>query len=295
MVRTGCLEIRTHLEGLRKAARVGLVGAAVGLLAPGTAFAQPVGAARNGGILEIIGHADAIVKGVMLILVIASIATWSLWLAKLAELRAAKAALTNDITHLAAARSLTQTERCVYPVTGEMLRAADSELSRAGPSPSRRAIEGVEERVGVQLPMIEARAIHKMLRGTNIIASIGATAPFIGLAGTVWGIMNSFLGISRAQSTSLAVVAPGIAEALMATALGLAAAIPAVLIYNALARSIGGYRRMLSEVSVLTACVLSRETEQHDLCSAGVTPVSRWRTARGERAAGPQSVETGHR
>lgn len=256
-------------------------------LATGTADARPVETilvARNSGILDIISHADAVVKGVMLILVFASIATWSLWFAKLAELRAAKGALANDIVQLAAARSLTQTERCVYPVTSEMLRAADTELSQAGANPSRRAIEGVEERVGVQLPMIEARAIYKMLRGTNIIASIGATAPFVGLAGTVWGIMNSFLGISQAQSTSLAVVAPGIAEALMATALGLAAAIPAVLIYNALARAIAGYRRMLSEVAVLTACVLSRETEKHDLCSAGVVPVPRW--SRGEATTG---------
>ena len=103
--------------------------------------------------------------------------------------------------------------------------------------------------------------MHRILWGTNVLASIGAISPFVGLAGTVWGIMNSFMGISRSQSTSLAVVAPGIAEALMATAIGLAAAIPAVLIYNSLSRSIAGYRRLLNEVAVLSACVLSRENE----------------------------------
>ena len=71
-----------------------------------------------------------------------------------------------------------------------------------------------------------------MMRGTGVLATIGATAPFVGLFGTVWGIMNSFIGISKSQTTNLAVVAPGIAEALLATALGLVAAIPAVVIYN---------------------------------------------------------------
>ena len=81
-----------------------------------------------------------------------------------------------------------------------------------------------------------------MSRGTGVLATIGSTAPFVGLFGTVWGIMNAFIGISQAQTTNLAVVAPGIAEALLATAIGLVAAIPAVVIYNVFARSIAGYR-----------------------------------------------------
>ena len=83
-----------------------------------------------------------------------------------------------------------------------------------------------------------------MIRGTGILATIGATAPFVGLFGTVWGIMNSFIGISKPHTTNLAVVAPGIAEALLATALGLVAAIPAVVIYNMFSRSIAGYRAL---------------------------------------------------
>ena len=82
-----------------------------------------------------------------------------------------------------------------------------------------------------------------------MLATIGATAPFVGLFGTVWGIMNSFIGISKSHTTNLAVVAPGIAEALLATAFGLAAAIPAVVIYNVFARSIAGYRAMLGDAS----------------------------------------------
>ena len=88
-----------------------------------------------------------------------------------------------------------------------------------------------------------------MLRGTGVLATIGATAPFVGLFGTVWGIMNSFIGISKSHTTNLAVVAPGIAEALLATAFGLVAAIPAVVIYNVFARSIAGYRALLGDAS----------------------------------------------
>ena len=97
--------------------------------------------------------------------------------------------------------------------------------------------EGLKERIAWQSERIEMAAGRKISRGTGILATIGATAPFVSLFGTVWGIMDSFIGISKAHTTNLAVVAPGIAEALLATALGLVAAIPAVMIYNVLARS----------------------------------------------------------
>jgi biopolymer transport protein ExbB len=101
-----------------------------------------------------------------------------------------------------------------------------------------------------------------MLRGTGVLATIGATAPFVGLFGTVWGIMNSFVGISKSQTTNLAVVAPGIAEALLATAFGLAAAIPAVVIYNVFARSIGGYRALLADASAEVLGLVSRDLDR---------------------------------
>jgi biopolymer transport protein ExbB len=96
----------------------------------------------------------------------------------------------------------------------------------------------------------------------GLLATIGATGPFVGLFGTVWGIMNSFIGISNAHTTNLAVVAPGIAEALLATALGLFAAIPAVVIYNVFSRSIGGYRALLADGSALVMRLLSRDCER---------------------------------
>src|SRR6201984_804637 len=118
--------------------------------------------------------------------------------------------------------------------------------------------DGLKERIAWQSERIEMAAGRKISRGTGILATIGATAPFVGLFGTVWGIMDSFIGISKAHTTNLAVVAPGIAEALLATALGLAAAIPAVVIYNYLARSIVGYRTLLGDASAQLLLMVSR-------------------------------------
>jgi len=107
--------------------------------------------------------------------------------------------------------------------------------------------------------------VAKISRGTCILATIGATAPFIGLFGTVWGIMDSFIGISKAHTTNLAVVAPGIAEALLATALGLVAAIPAVMIYNVLARSTGHYRALIGDASAQVMKLVSRDLDRAKL------------------------------
>ena len=112
-----------------------------------------------------------------------------------------------------------------------------------------------------------------MSRGTGVLATIGATAPFVGLFGTVWGIMNSFIGISKSQTTNLAVVAPGIAEALLATAFGLVAAIPAVIIYNHFTRSIAGYKSLVADASALVMRLLSRDLDR------GVSHVSISRAA----------------
>src|SRR5471030_2418805 len=118
--------------------------------------------------------------------------------------------------------------------------------------------EGVKERLAIALTRIEARAGRGMAAGTGLLATIGSTAPFVGLFGTVWGIMNSFIGISQSHSTNLAVVAPGIAQALLATAIGLVAAIPAVVIYNHLARVISGYRTLLGDASAQLLLMVSR-------------------------------------
>ena len=122
--------------------------------------------------------------------------------------------------------------------------------------------DGIRSRIASRLQRIEIARGRSITRGTGVLATIGATAPFVGLFGTVWGIMNSFIGISKAQTTNLAVVAPGIAEALLATAFGLVAAIPAVVIYNVFSRQIAGYRGLLGDASAEIERLVSRDLDR---------------------------------
>ena len=121
---------------------------------------------------------------------------------------------------------------------------------------------GARERVASRLAECEMEVARAMRRGTGILATIGSTGPFVGLLGTVWGIMNSFIGISASQTTNLAVVAPGIAEALLATAVGLVAAIPAVVIYNGFSRSIASYRALVRQCTAEVARMASRDLDR---------------------------------
>ena len=206
--------------------------------------------------------ADIVVKAVMLGLVFASVLTWTIWLAKTLELAAARRRLARAQDILAAARSLAEAVRpasAASPHVALLIRAVEGELRR---SPDLRDVDGIKERVAARFERIEAGVGRQMMRATGILATTGATAPFIGLFGTVWGIMNSFIGISKLHTTNLAVVAPGIAEALLATAFGLAAAIPAVVIYNAFARSIAHYRALYADASVEIITLVSRDLSQ---------------------------------
>ena len=206
--------------------------------------------------------ADIVVKAVMLGLIFASVLTWTIWLAKTLELRGARRRLARAQRSLAAARSLAEGARAAMaasPHVAQLLVAVETELLR---SPDLRDIDGIKERITARFERIEAGVGRRTMRATGILATIGATAPFVGLFGTVWGIMNSFIGISKLHTTNLAVVAPGIAEALLATAFGLAAAIPAVVIYNAFARSIAHYRALYADTSVEILTLVSRDLSQ---------------------------------
>ena len=206
--------------------------------------------------------ADIIVKAVMLGLIFASVLTWTIWLAKTLELWGARRRLNRAQRSLAAARSLAEGARpamAASPHVGQLIIAVETEFHR---SSDLRDIDGIKERITARFERIEAGIGRKMMRATGILATIGATAPFVGLFGTVWGIMNSFIGISKLHTTNLAVVAPGIAEALLATAFGLAAAIPAVVIYNMFARSIAHYRALYADASVEILTLVSRDLSQ---------------------------------
>ncbi len=206
--------------------------------------------------------ADRIVKAVMIGLAFASVVTWSVWLAKVIELFSARRRLLRDLHTVEDSQSLADSCEKLRGAGSDialLARAAAGEIQR-----SRDAInhDGVKERVASIFSRIEAAATRRMTRGTGILATIGSTGPFVGLFGTVWGIMNSFIGISKSQTTNLAVVAPGIAEALLATALGLVAAIPAVMIYNMFARSIMGYRGLLNDGSAELMRMVSRDLDR---------------------------------
>jgi biopolymer transport protein ExbB len=208
--------------------------------------------------------ADWIVKGVMLALGFASLVTWTVWLAKTLQLFGARTRATRGLRAIVQAKSLTDALAVLENrggVVASMARAAQHEMKLSDGAIDRAGGDGVKERVASALGRIEVRAGRQMSKGTGVLASIGSTAPFVGLFGTVWGIMNSFIGIAETQTTNLAVVAPGIAEALLATAIGLVAAIPAVIIYNVFARSVTGYRQLVSDAAAGIERLVSRDLD----------------------------------
>jgi tonB-system energizer ExbB len=147
--------------------------------------------------------ADWVVKSVMIGLLLASIVTWTVWLAKSVELHFAKRSARSALRVLTSARSLDDAVRGLGKTTGpigELLRAAILELQL---SAEGMDCEGILSRIASRLERIDISGGRNMTRGTGVLATIGSTAPFVGLFGTVWGIMNSFIGISKAQTTNL--------------------------------------------------------------------------------------------
>ncbi|MBN8962290.1 MAG: tonB-system energizer ExbB [Rhizobiales bacterium] len=209
--------------------------------------------------------ADYIVKAVMIGLAFASVVTWSVWLAKTLELLGARRKLMRDLRRVESARSLEDASDKLQNANSDIVTLTNAALDELNRSRDAMNHEGVKERVASLFSRIEAAASRRMTRGTSILATIGSTAPFVGLFGTVWGIMNAFIGISKSQTTNLAVVAPGIAEALLATAMGLVAAIPAVMIYNMFARAITSYRGLLGDGSAELMRMVSRDLNRAEL------------------------------
>ena len=206
-------------------------------------------------------NADVVVKAVMIGLAIASIITWTIWIAKGFELLGAKRRLRGEIVHLKKATTLREASESATKKGTLANTLVHDALEEMRLSANTREKEGIKERVAFRLERLVAACGRNMSNGTGVLATIGSTAPFVGLFGTVWGIMNSFIGIAKTQTTNLAVVAPGIAEALLATALGLVAAIPAVVIYNVFARSIAGYKAQVSDASAEVLLLVSRDLD----------------------------------
>ncbi|WP_398459713.1 tol-pal system-associated acyl-CoA thioesterase [Sodalis praecaptivus] len=208
-------------------------------------------------------HADIVVKIVMIGLLLASVVTWALFFGKGAELLAVKRRLRRELQLLKDVRSLDQATTVAAnfsprSLSASLLAETANELDLSARLSDNN---GIKERVAFRLERRVAGVSRAMGKGNGFLATIGAISPFIGLFGTVWGIMNSFIGIAHTQTTNLAVVAPGIAEALLATAIGLFAAIPAVVIYNIFARTIASYKAMVGDCAAQLLLLLGRDLD----------------------------------
>jgi len=209
-------------------------------------------------------NADIVVKFVMVGLLLASVATWTILIAKTIELKRSRERVMTAIRRLSEARGLSEARLALGGgdrLTQALLGEATREMKL---SSDILAAPGVKERIAASFAEIERAEALSIKRGTGLLASVGSTGPFIGLFGTVWGIMNSFQSIAISKNTSLAVVAPGIAEALFATALGLLAAIPAVVAFNKLTKDMDRYAGRLDSFAGEFSAILSREMEEKD-------------------------------
>ena len=216
------------------------------------------------GVGALFRRADLVVQTVMSILLVASVACWTVFLIKTFEVAWARRRLRTALAALENARFLSDAaivEKVGGGTAGTTIlgRLIDAATTERQLSEGLVADGTVIDRYLLRASEIVRNEARRIARSTGLLATIGAIAPFVGLFGTVWGIMNSFIGISQAQTTNLAVVAPGIAEALLATAMGLVAAIPAVIFYNFLARGTKAYVEEASEGSGVIVRLLSRE------------------------------------
>ena len=220
-------------------------------------------------IIELIQQADVIVQSVMIMLLIASIWSWTIVFDKVFKFYILKIK-TNKFEELFATEKLddilaTAQKSNDHPFARIFLAAMKEWRS----SNIKLIIQGGEEkklslkeRINGAMQVAAAKSSEKLESGMHLLAIIGSVSPFVGLFGTVWGIMNSFQGIAISKNTSLAVVAPGIAEALLATAIGLFAAIPAVFFYNIYENKIGQFSDKMNNFSIMIVNVLSRELDR---------------------------------
>jgi biopolymer transport protein ExbB len=206
--------------------------------------------------------ADVLVKAVMIGLAFASLVTWTIFIAKMLELTVVQRKLRSALVKIADARSLAEAQFALGAKGSVLASFLAAAMREARLSAGISSDAGIKERAASSFGEIVRAEARRIRLGMGLLATIGATSPFVGLFGTVWGIMNSFIGISKSQTTNLAVVAPGIAEALLATAFGLVAAIPAVIIYNHFARVTKGYLELVNRASGAAGRLLSRDLDR---------------------------------
>lgn len=226
----------------------------------GSEAVTPPGPEVDTDLVSLVVKAHPVVQAVMGLLALAVLAVLTVFLFKAVEFSLAFAKLRRARAGLAAASGLV-----ALPGTcplAEASQAAEAEVAALAPDLTGDLRASSRDRLELALDRIEAGAVMRLRSGTGLLASIGAVGPFVGLFGTVFGIMNSFLAIAATKTTNLAVVAPGIAEALLATGIGLVAAIPAVLLYNGIMRRIAAFRHGLADGRAELLVRFSRELDQ---------------------------------
>ncbi|MEQ8707642.1 MAG: protein TolQ [Rhodospirillales bacterium] len=219
-------------------------------------------------ILSLILRADIVVQAVMLVLAFASVWCWAIIFDKIFRIRRVNRRSDKFEDSFWSGGSLEDLfDRIgnnpadpMSAIFASAMREWRRGASRGAPSDLMRG--GLQQRIDRVMQVTLGREMERLEKYMTFLASVGSVAPFIGLFGTVWGIMNSFQAIALSKNTSLAVVAPGIAEALFATALGLVAAIPAVLAYNKLSADLGRYANRLENFSTEFSSILSRQLDE---------------------------------
>jgi len=222
----------------------------------------PTGGLRELSPWSMFLSADVIVKAVMIGLAFASLVTWTIFIAKMIELTLIRRKLSAALSKISGARSLVEAQFALGAKEGVLASLLAAAMREGRLSAGISSDGGIKERAASSFAEIVRAEARRIRLGMGLLATIGATSPFVGLFGTVWGIMNSFIGISKSQTTNLAVVAPGIAEALLATAIGLVAAIPAVIIYNHFSRVTKTYLELVNRASGAAGRLLSRDLDR---------------------------------
>jgi biopolymer transport protein TolQ len=212
-------------------------------------------------IVKLFMNADPVVKGVLLLLLAGSVWSWAVIIDKLWRLAAASRAALKHEARAAAARSPQELSATEGRDPAGLVISAGLAESAAQPQPQPETAGERRERIERAMRLTLNAELRRLEVRLPFLATLGSAAPFIGLFGTVWGIMRSFEGIAAAQNTSLAVVAPGIAEALFATAMGLAAAIPAVVAYNKITVDLGRFAGRMQGLIGRSGGLLARAVE----------------------------------
>ena len=222
--------------------------------------------AEQYGLLHLFWIASPVVKLVMLGLVIASVLCWAIVIEKLVALRQMRRSLDKFEKLFWSGQSLEELYLTLGPRSNRgmasLFMAAMREWKRSQDSAMRAGFQGVQMRISKVMDVQLQKEMSKLEQRLLVLATVGSTAPFIGLFGTVWGIMNSFRAIGLSKNTNLAVVAPGLAEALFATALGLIAAIPAVMFYNKFSSDIGKVAARLENFADEFGAIISRQLDE---------------------------------